>query len=58
MHTTQLVWINWFDITNDTNAPAWTWTDVTNLDLDIEAIVVVGGKVKLGKVELRVTYVP
>ena len=51
-------WINWLDITNDTNAPAWTWTDITNLDMDIDAMIISGGRVKVGKIELRVTYVP
>ncbi len=28
----------WFDITEDNNAPeTWTWTDVVNLDCDVEA---------------------
>ncbi|MCH8969101.1 MAG: hypothetical protein IIA66_08290, partial [Planctomycetes bacterium] len=51
-------WTNWLDITNDTNAPVtWTWTDITNLDLDITASVV-GGKAQVYKVELSVIYTP
>ena len=31
-------WSQWFDITYDTNAPrTWTWSDVVNLDCDVEA---------------------
>jgi hypothetical protein len=50
--------ISWIDITSDTNAPGtWTWSDVTNLDMDVIAIRT-GGKLRVYKVELRVTYTP
>ena len=52
--------ISWIDITSDTNAPGtWTWTDVSNLDLDVTAILPTGnGKLRVYKVEVRVTYTP
>jgi hypothetical protein len=54
------VWSPWFDITSDTNAPtSWTWTNVTNLDCDIESEYQQGGPgftLYCSKVEIRVTY--
>ncbi len=53
-------WSEWFDITNDTNAPlTWTFEDVATLDCDVEA-----ENNPLGswfilfchRVEIRVTY--
>ena len=56
--TTASAPISWIDITSDTNAPSpWAWTDVTDLDLDINSIVP-AGKLRVYKVELRVTYTP
>jgi hypothetical protein len=53
-------WSPYYDITNDPNAPSsWTWTDVQNLDVDVEYC-----KVKqrdymhIARVEIRVTYMP
>lgn len=55
---TSPAWTSWFDITSDTNAPGtWTWSDVTNLDVDATAIVS-NGNLWVYKVELRVTYTP
>jgi len=50
-------WSNWFDITEDTNAPAsWTWTDVKNLDCDAEfAKLAIGGST-LYIIQIKVTY--
>ena len=55
-----LAWSPWFDITNDPYAPqSWTWTDVDNLDCDVE---VGPGALEFtlycSKVEMRVTYTP
>jgi hypothetical protein len=56
-------WSNWFDITNDANAPTnWTWSDVTNLDCDVIATENASGDSSIdvfcSKIEIRVTYVP
>ena len=49
-------WSQWFDITEDTNAPErWTWQDVANLDCDVEAIRGEGSWY-ISIVEIRVTY--
>jgi len=53
-------WGTWFDITNDTNAPAtWTWSDVTSMNVDHYPDFPVGGSpwhLKTAKIEVRVTY--
>jgi len=52
-------WTYYFDITSDTNAPAtWSWTDVQNLDCDIEAYngAIVQFTHDCYKVEIQVTY--
>lgn len=53
-------WSEWFDITNDTNAPdPWTWLDIANLDCKVIADIDPAGLVctlYCGKVEIRVTY--
>ena len=55
-------WSQWFDITEDTNAPAeWDWDQIVKLDCDVE---VDGGPgepefvAHCSKVEIRVTYIP
>jgi len=49
-------WSQWFDITNDNNAPSpWTWQDVANLDCDVEAWSG-SGPWMISKVELRVSW--
>jgi len=52
-------WGSWFNIANDTNAPAsWTWTDVQNLDVDVNYIKSGGGQLTyVGEVEINVTYI-
>ena len=57
---TSPAWSGYFDITTDPSAPAsWTWSDVQNLDADIQAIRVVGPElIYIAKVEIRVTYTP
>ena len=51
------VWGDYIDITSDTNAPVWAWSDVVALDCDILKF---DGAAPLpcqvGKVEIRVTY--
>jgi hypothetical protein len=52
-------WSQWFDITNDMSAPqTWGWSDVDNLDSDVEAEYTGGPPFTLycSKVEIRVTY--
>lgn len=45
-------------IAGDTSAPGtWTWSDVTNLDVDVIAIVS-NGNLRVYKVELHVIYTP
>ena len=49
-------WSNWFDITDDTNAPSsWAWSDVTALDCDVDSEHM-DGTVFCSKVEIRVTF--
>jgi hypothetical protein len=54
-------WSDWFDITNDTNAPAtWTWADVTSLEVDHYPDLPAGGdpySLNTSKIEIRVSYV-
>ena len=53
---------NWFDITNDKNAPKeWSWSDVSNLDCKVNASEDPGGgpfELHCSIVEIRVTYNP
>ena len=51
-------WSQWFDITNDNNAPDdWSWLDVRDLDCDVEASSGMGAfTLYCSKVEIRVTY--
>jgi len=55
---TSPAWSGYFDITTDPSAPAsWTWSDVQNLDADIQAIRLGGPDLTyIAKVEIRVTY--
>ncbi len=57
---TSPAWSGYFDITTDPSAPAsWTWSDVQNLDADIQAIRLGGPDITyIAKVEIRVTYNP
>ena len=57
---TSAAWSGYFGITSDSYAPAsWTWTDVENLDVDIQKINERGpDNVFIAKVEIRVTYAP
>ncbi|MCK4881934.1 MAG: discoidin domain-containing protein, partial [Candidatus Omnitrophica bacterium] len=54
---TSATWSSWIDITTDTNAPGtWAWTDVQNLDCDVESDLVAPFDVFCSKVEIRVTH--
>lgn len=54
----KLNWSEWFDITNDPNAPrTWGWGEVANLDCDVVA----NGESFLAAcsmVQIRVTHIP
>ena len=54
------VWSPWFDITHDPFAPqTWSWTDVDNLDCDVEVgFDMLGFTLYCSKLEIRVTYTP
>jgi hypothetical protein len=50
-------WSNWYDITNNPEAPnQWTWNDIKDLNVDVEASI--GGIFTMycSKVEIQVTY--
>jgi len=50
-------WSSWYDITNNPSAPnTWTWTDVDNLNVDVQASI--GGLFTMycSKIEIQVTY--
>ena len=53
-------WSNYSDITNDPAGPGignWTWTDIQNLDMDVEANgVLTFGNDYVARVEIRVNY--
>ena len=50
-------WSSLFDITEDAEAPSsWTWTNVTNLDCEIESEGTPSFNLACYKVEIRVTY--
>ena len=54
-----LVWSDWFDITEDTNAPVgWTWTNVEDLIVNVKYIYGSGAvpNARCGSTEVRVTY--
>lgn len=52
-----LAWTSWQDITADTNAPVtWSWSNITNLDCDVEANIAGGGWLYVYANRLRVTY--
>ena len=52
-------WSQWFDITNDTNAPGtWAWTDIAALDMDTWMVRTICGDpngCECYRIELRVT---
>jgi len=51
-------WKAYQDITNDPNAPSWTFAAVVVLDCDVEVNdVAKGNTTRVGEVEIRVTYV-
>jgi hypothetical protein len=49
-------WSGYFDITSDTNAPGWSWSDVQNLDLRVVTVRGSTGRIRPRKIEVRVTY--
>ncbi len=53
-------WSEWFDITDDTNAPStWTWIDVNNLDVDHWMVRTICGspdEIDTARIEIRVTW--
>lgn len=50
-------WSIWFDITNDSNAPAsWSWSDVQNMDGKVIYKPSLSDYKYAAKVEIRVTY--
>ncbi len=54
-------WSDYFDITNDTNAPGtWLWANVASLDCSIEWVRNAGDgpgdNVNCGQIDIRVTY--
>ncbi len=50
-------WSEWFDITNDDNAPErWTWEEIACLDCKVIAGIPELGTVHCSKVDIRVTY--
>ena len=50
-------WSAYIDITSDTNAPeTWSWTNVQNLDCDVEDYGENLVRPRVSKVEIRVTY--
>jgi len=52
-------WMDWIDITDDTNAPGtgnWTWTDVQNLYLMFIVQSISAGDVRVNKAQIRITY--
>jgi len=55
--SSEAAWSTWYDITNDPNAPTWTWSAVDNLDCDVVAYTG-GATLYCSKVDIRVTYTP
>jgi chitodextrinase len=52
-------WSSWYDITNNPNAPdPWTWTDIDNLIVEVEAATEGAYTLYCSKVDVRVTYNP
>ena len=52
-------WTQWFDITNDTNAPGsgnWTWADVENLDVEFYRYYGGGAPMYVYEAEILVNY--
>ena len=65
IRTTTPGWSQWFDVTSTDiahfgsmpNSPAvWTWHDLRELDVNVNAILSGGGSAYCSKVEVRVTY--
>jgi len=51
-------WSEWFNITDDTNAPStWSWYNVSNLNCDLESLDAISTGPYCSKVEIRVNYV-
>jgi plastocyanin len=54
----EAAWSDWYDITNDANAPSsWNWSDITALDCRAEAVGSGEFNVLCSKIEVRVSYV-
>lgn len=50
-------WSSYQDITSDPNAPSWTWTEIANLDCDVDAFTIgMLANVDCYKVEIKVIY--
>ena len=50
-------WSSWYDITSNPSAPSpWTWTDVKNLNVEVEASIVGTYTLYCSRVEIQVTY--
>jgi hypothetical protein len=50
-------WSSWYDITNNPNAPSpWTWNDIDNLIVEVEASIMGMYTLYCSKVEIQVTY--
>lgn len=50
-------WTSWYDITTDTHAPSpWTWTDVVNLDMNVNITNAKFTVNRLYIVQINVTY--
>jgi hypothetical protein len=57
--TTTGNWSSWYDITDNPYAPdPWTWTDIDNLIVEVEASIMGVYTVYCSKVDVRVTYNP
>lgn len=52
-------WSDYADITSGTNSPGtWSWSDIKNLDMDVELKDEPGDPTDVYKIEVRVTYQP
>jgi len=50
-------WTEWFDITNDDNAPVWSWEDIQNLDCELENNCSGDSYILCSQVEILVSYI-
>jgi len=50
-------WTEWFNITNDDNAPVWSWDDIQNLDCEIENNCSGDSYICCSQVEILVSYI-